>query len=72
MDTLAEVKKLILTICEGFATPDHVEKLRRLAVLHQSDCALGAVPACTCGMQEAENFLKLFDGRIRGTELLSE
>lgn len=27
---------------------------------HSSDCALGAVPACTCGKREAEEFFSKF------------
>lgn len=36
-----------------------LEYLRKIVKLsHTPDCALGAVPACTCGIREAEDFLK--------------
>lgn len=43
-------KQLLPEILEYF------EKISKLD--HTSDCALGAVPACTCGLSEARDFLK--------------
>jgi len=38
--------------------PDIIIYFKKISKLdHTPDCALGAVPACTCGLKEAQDFL---------------
>lgn len=67
---LARATQLIMGILEGFGTEGMLGELRGIAHDH-FDCALGSVPACTCGQREAENFLGLYSGKIPGAELLA-
>jgi hypothetical protein len=69
-EPIGQIMALIMTICEGHATHDRVERLRQKSLEHGPDCALGSAPACTCGKTEAENFVGLFHGTLRGIDLV--
>jgi len=52
IERLERVKKLFL------------EELKEIVDSgHAPDCALGSVPACTCGLREAREILKSFEGK---------
>ena len=67
---IVRVQDLIMYVLEGFGTQRMIDELRSFTRDHHGDCALGSVPACTCGLVEARNFLDLFDGKLRGDQLI--
>ena len=65
----AHTTELVMAVLEGYAGSEAIAELEAIASEHV-DCALGSVPACTCGQKEAKNFLQLFRGEIRGEHLM--
>ena len=57
------VSRLIMKHLDSrYEDKDVISELQKLVRGgHHSDCAMGAVPACTCGLREAELYLELVD-----------
>ena len=52
------VDELIAILSKNLEHAESRDRLTKIARSeHSGDCALGSVPACTCGKREAEDFL---------------
>ncbi len=70
-----EVERLVMLILSGTGTRTALEDLRGISRRgHHALCILrssGSSPAaCFCGFDEARNFIRLYDGAIRGANLI--
>jgi len=61
----------IMTVLGGGATGQTIKELEQIVTSgHHWHCSLGRIPLCTCGYEEAHNFLQLFRGAVHGTALV--
>ena len=65
------VRTLCMDILEGHGTRNMVDELKNFSRDHHPHCAMGSVPACTCGLCEARNLIGLLDGTLKGVHLVN-